>query len=110
MGLYLFRRLMTLYLDELLHEVMERHKKVIEEGDEGQAVYDWLEAKDISKESLNRVMKQFSGEATNELFEQVLGGVLDEQFVRHLFFTAIGISFELGYTAAEKQLDEKFNL
>lgn len=103
---------MTLYVDELLQEVMQKHREIIEQGnsEDGEGALEWVEAKDISIDSLKKVMGEFSDEATNEVFEHIMGGILDMDHVHQIFFTCIGISFELGYTAAEKQLDSKFDL
>lgn len=100
---------MTLYLDELLQETLNKHRKAHEENNSDH-LYEWFEAKDINGDSLKKVMNELSEEAAHEITEKLMGGVLDMDYVAHLFFTVIGISFELGYTAAEKQMDSKFDL
>lgn len=101
---------MTLYIDEILEQVMQKHREAMERNEELDDFFEWLNAKDINKDSLHKVLIRFSDEASHEIFESAKKGILDMDYVSRVIFTALGISFEIGYTSAEKQMDSKFDL
>jgi hypothetical protein len=76
-------------------------------GENSEYIQNWLDAKEIDKETIREVMS----ETSQEQLEFVLGKLMttnNPEFIKNALFTIMGMGLELGYTISELQFERGF--
>lgn len=103
---------MTIYVDEIIEQVLLKYREEYEKNPEPSAepLLEWLAAKGIDKDSMIKALGRLVEEATGQILERMKSGIITVDDIEAIIYTATGIAFDAGYTGAEQQFGDKFEL